>query len=47
MANKHPSREECLALLRRHHTPAHVIRHCVKVAETALKIGQALNDKGL
>jgi HD superfamily phosphodiesterase len=46
MANKHPSREECLALLNQHHTPAHVVRHCVKVAETALKIGQALNDKG-
>lgn len=46
MANKHPSREECLALLKQHRTPAHVVRHCVKVAETALKIGQALNDRG-
>lgn len=46
MANKHPSREECLALLKQYHTPDHVVRHCVKVAETALKIGQALNNKG-
>ncbi len=46
MANKHPSREECFALLKAHNTPAHVIRHCVKVTETALKIGNALNEKG-
>jgi len=46
MANKHPSREECLALLKNYHTPDHVIRHCIKVTETALKIGKALNDKG-
>jgi putative nucleotidyltransferase with HDIG domain len=45
MANKHPSREECLALLHQYHTPDHVVKHCVKVAETALKIGQALNGK--
>ncbi|MEL7654493.1 MAG: HD domain-containing protein [Bacillota bacterium] len=47
MANKHPSREECFALLKEYHTPPHVIRHCVKVTETALKIGSALNEKGL
>lgn len=47
MANKHPSREECFALLEEYKTPTHVIRHCVKVTETALKIGSALNEKGL
>lgn len=46
MANIHPSKEECLALLKRYHTPEHVVKHCIKVAETALKIGKALNDKG-
>lgn len=46
MANKHPSREECLALLKQYRTPEHVVRHCDKVTETALKIGEALNDKG-
>lgn len=46
MANKHPSREECLALLNEYHTPAHVVRHCLKVTETALKIADALNHKG-
>ena len=46
MANIHPSREECLALLKEYNTPAHVIKHCIKVTETALRIGRALNDKG-
>jgi uncharacterized protein len=46
MANKHPSREECFALLKKFHTPDHVVRHCIKVTETALKIGKALNEKG-
>jgi hypothetical protein len=35
-----------MKLLKQYHTPGHVIRHCVKVTDTALKIGQALNDKG-
>jgi len=35
-----------MALLKQYNTPVHVIRHCVKVTETALKIGQALNEKG-
>ncbi|HWQ78995.1 MAG TPA: HD domain-containing protein [Anaerovoracaceae bacterium] len=46
MADKHPSREDCMALLAQYHTPDHVIKHCIKVTDTALKIGQALNDKG-
>ena len=47
MTNNHPSREECFALLKDYNTPPHVVRHCVKVTETALKIGSALNEKGL
>jgi Predicted HD superfamily hydrolase len=47
MENQHPSREKCLALLKEYHTPDHVIRHCEMVTETALKIGNALNEKGL
>lgn len=35
-----------MALLAQYHTPDHVIKHCIKVTDTALKIGQALNDKG-
>ncbi|MBR0596567.1 HD domain-containing protein [Sinanaerobacter chloroacetimidivorans] len=46
MANKHPSREECFRLLEAYHTPGHVIRHCVEVTDTALKIAGALNNHG-
>jgi len=46
MADKHPSREECLALLKKYNTPDHVVRHCVMVTDTALKIGKALNENG-
>ncbi|HHU17413.1 MAG: HD domain-containing protein [Anaerovoracaceae bacterium] len=46
MKNKHPSKDECLALLKEYNTPEHVIRHCTKVTETALKIGEALNKAG-
>ena len=46
MSNIHPSREECLALLKKYLTPDHVIRHCIMVTETALTIGKALNEKG-
>jgi len=46
MGSKHPSREECLALLAEYHTPEHVVKHCIKVTDTALKIGAALNEKG-
>ena len=46
MANKHPSRDECLALLNKYHTPKHVVQHCIEVTKTATRIGKALNDKG-
>lgn len=46
MASMHPSREECFVLLKNNKTPSHVVRHCVKVTETALKIAEALNKKG-
>lgn len=46
MKNKHPSREECLLLLQDYKTPAHVVKHCKKVAETAVIMARALNAKG-
>ena len=46
MSNNHPTREECIALLKKNKTPAHVVRHCVKVTDTALRIARALNQKG-
>ena len=44
--SNHLSREECFTLLENYHTPAHVIRHCVKVTDTALRIAEALNQEG-
>ena len=41
-----PSQEKCLELLADYGTPPHVIRHCLAVAETALRIGKALNEHG-
>lgn len=46
MVSRHPSREECFALLEAHGTPPHVIRHCNAVADVALKLAGALNQVG-
>lgn len=46
MMQKHPNREECLLLLKEYGTPAHVVKHCLAVADTALTIGEALCHKG-
>jgi len=46
MKNKHPDREECLRMLQEYNTPENVVRHCLAVTDTALKIASALNEKG-
>ena len=46
MGQQHPSREECLQLLKVYKTPEPVINHCIAVADTARKIGEALNQHG-
>lgn len=46
MKQQHPSRQECLQLLKEYHTPEHVVRHCKAVSETAVAIGRALNEHG-
>lgn len=46
MMQNHPSRQECLRYLKEYKTPDHVIRHCQAVADTAVKIGRALNQQG-
>lgn len=43
---KKMNRNDCLALLEEYGTPPHVIRHCIGVADTALQLGKALNEKG-
>ncbi len=42
-----PTREVCLDLLKSHGTPDHVIRHCIAVSDTAVRIGKALAEKGV
>ena len=46
MKQKHPDRQECLNYLKEYNTPAHVVGHCKAVAETAYRIGKALNEHG-
>ena len=41
-----PSKGECLNLMKRYNGREHIIRHCIKVAEVAVSISEALNRKG-
>ncbi len=41
------TQEECFALLKQEGTPAKVIRHCCRVSEVAILLGQELNRQGL
>ncbi len=42
-----PSRETCMELLRSYGTPLHVVRHCIAVSKTAVRMAEALVEKGL
>ena len=44
--NKYPTEAQCRKSLERMGTPEHVIRHCAAVTRTAVRIGEALNEKG-
>lgn len=44
--NKYPTEEQCRKILDRMGTPAHVVRHCEAVTNTAVRIGKALNEHG-
>lgn len=46
MEKKYLTREACFALLKEYETPPHVVRHCIAVTVTALKIAGALNQQG-
>ncbi|WP_312649184.1 HD domain-containing protein [Aminipila sp.] len=46
MPHKYLTVEECLELLKKYNTPPHVIRHCKAVADAAVKLAIALNQKG-
>ena len=43
---KRITEEECEALFKKYHTPAHVIGHCRAVSNTAVTIGRKLNGHG-
>ena len=45
--NRIPTKSACLSLLHSYGTPPHVIDHCLAVADTAVRIGQLLKEKGL
>lgn len=44
--NRHPTKEECLEILKDHGTPEHVVAHCREVARVAVSIGSELNRHG-
>jgi broad specificity phosphatase PhoE/CTP:molybdopterin cytidylyltransferase MocA len=44
--NRYPDEEKCRKILKRMETPAHVIRHCMAVTDTAVAIAEALNEHG-
>ncbi|MHC1722294.1 MAG: HD domain-containing protein [Aminipila sp.] len=46
MSQKYLTVEECLELLKKYNTPAHVVRHCKAVADAAVRLALALNQKG-
>ncbi|QIB69389.1 HD domain-containing protein [Aminipila butyrica] len=46
MGRNYLTTEECLDLLEQYHTPPHVIRHCQAVAQAAVLLAEALNEKG-
>ncbi|NLT47153.1 MAG: HD domain-containing protein [Clostridiales bacterium] len=41
-----PSEETCMELLKTYGTPPHVVRHCIAVKETAMRMAKALNENG-
>lgn len=42
-----PSKKTCMELLDSYGTPDHVVKHCIAVTETAVKIAEALKEKGI
>ena len=45
--HKYPDKEQCGRILDRVGTPAHIVRHCEAVTDTALTIAMELNYRGL
>jgi len=45
-STKHPSKDECLEMLKEYGTPPHVVGHCKSVSAVACRLGEALNQAG-
>jgi uncharacterized protein len=44
---KIPTIEQCYELLKKHRTPAHIVRHCEVVAELAVEIAKKISAAGI
>ena len=42
-----PTRAECFELIKQHHVPSNIVKHCLAVSKLAVFLAQKLKDKGL
>jgi len=42
-----PTRKECLAIIKEHHVPPHIVKHSLAVAKLAVFLAQQLKEKGI
>jgi len=42
-----PTRKECLAIIKEHHVPPHIVKHSLTVAKLAVFLVQRLTEKGI
>ncbi len=42
-----PTRKECLAIMKEHHVPSHIVKHSLAVAKLAVFLAQRLKEKGI
>ena len=42
-----PTRKECLAIIKEHHVPPHIVKHSLTVAKLAVFLAQRLTEKGI
>jgi HD superfamily phosphodiesterase len=42
-----PTHKECLAIIKAHHVPQHIVNHSLAVAKLAVFLAQRLKEKGI
>ncbi len=42
-----PTRKECLAIIKEHHVPPHIVKHSLTAAKLAVFLAQRLTEKGI